>query len=289
MGEGLNISRGVGYQAPIQVTDKADDIKLQESKTEAQPAYHLKEKPVSDPSKGKLEQSINGAARQAALNGQLPKEPTESIKAAQKILDNPKLSNEAKIAELQKTIAKTDKTEFANFVSKLSNFSDAQKELIHSAFTESPKLMERVARELKPAEQLSLVKNAVMHPSVGKTEKEEAKRLERFDNGIAAWMENTDMETLNNALDAKHIDIRASAKLLGVLAHNPNRLIMRMGHDEGKIIGDNYAMATDLMNLVLQGSPDGKYSRDDVEKFAITWIMERSRVRHERNVLVFEP
>lgn len=153
--------------------------------------------------------------------------------------------------------------------------------------TESTKLMERVGRELRQSEQLTLVWNAVMHPSVGKTEKEEAKRRARFDKGVAAWMENTDVDTLDKALNGKNIDIRASAKLLGVLVSDPAHLIMNMGHDQGKIVGDNYALATDLMNISFQ-SPDGKqYSRDDIERIAVTLMLEQSRMRGERNTLVF--
>lgn len=293
MGEGLNVSRGVSYQPPVQDTNSVDVIKSNETKVEAQPAAQPKDKPsVSNPSRGKLEHSINGTARQAELNGHLQNKTTEagaSIKEAQKILDNPKSFNHEKIAELQKILVNTDKAEFANFVKKFPSFSKEQKQLIHSALTGSEKLMARVGRELPQAEQLKLIWNAVMSPSVGRTEMEEARRLEHFDRGIAAWMKSTDVDTLNKALNGKNIDVRASAKLLAVLATNAGELIFKMGHDEGKIIGDNYALANDLKNAVMYGIDGRQYTRDEIERTAVAMIIEQSRMRHERNVIVFTP
>ncbi|MCI0447182.1 hypothetical protein L0152_28740 [bacterium] len=201
-------------------------------------------------------------------------QPGESLNAAKKIMDNPRLSDEAKIAELQKVIEKTDKTEFATFMKKYPNFSMDEKALIHSAMMESPKIMERVAGELSQSEQLTVVWNAVMGSTHGATPKEESKRQERADKGIAAWMQKTDVDTLNKALDGKSIDFKASAKLYGTLVSDPARLIMGMGAHQGKLMGDQLQIATELMNMAYNNRGE-VVSRQDIESAAMSLIAQQ--------------
>jgi hypothetical protein len=276
MGEVNSTPRAVPYQMPVNNSANVDDTKAKDVKAEPKPqADQPKEAPqASNPSGRKLEQGINGTARQAALNGQLDKkEQGESIKSAEKILDNPKLSNEAKIAQLQKVIEKTDKAEFKLFMAKYPSFSNTQKELINSAITESPKIMERVAGELSQAEQLTVVWNGMMHSSRGKSEKEETKRQERTDKAMGAWMQRTDVDTLNKALDGKSIDPRASAKLFAVIGSDPARLVINMGYNQAKLLGDNMSIANDLMNLSIN-QHDRALTRQELESAASGLMMQ---------------
>ena len=281
MGDGMNVSRGVTPQPQVLDAGVVNDAKPQDSnaetKTDAQPVPQPKEKPVTDSSVKKEEQNLKGNLRQADLSRQLDNksQPSgESIKSAQKILDNPRLSDAAKIAELQKVIEKTDKDEFATFMKKYPSFSMADKALVHSAMLESPKIMERVASELDQSEQLTVVWNAVMDSSHGANEKEEAKRQERADKGIAAWMQKTDVDTLNKALDGKSIDFKASAKLYGTLVSDPARLIMNMGAHQGKLMGDQLEIANQLMNLAYNNRGE-VVSRQDIESAAASLIAQK--------------
>ncbi len=280
MGDGLNVSRGVTQQPPVHDAGAVDDSKpkdsIAEPKVDAQPAVLPKDKPVTDSSVKKEEQNLKGTLRQADLSRQLDNKPQpgESLNAAKKIMDNPRLSDEAKIAELQKVIEKTDKTEFATFMKKYPNFSMDEKALIHSAMMESPKIMERVAGELSQSEQLTVVWNAVMGSTHGATPKEESKRQERADKGIAAWMQKTDVDTLNKALDGKSIDFKASAKLYGTLVSDPARLIMGMGAHQGKLMGDQLQIATELMNIAYNNRGE-VVSRQDIESAAMSMIAQQ--------------
>lgn len=277
MGDGLNVSRGVTPQTPVHDAGVIEDAKPLDSnvttKADTQPAEQPNVRPPTDSSVKKEEQNLKGNLRQADLSRQLDNKPQpgESLNTAKKIMDNPRLSNEAKIAELQKVIEKTDKTEFATFMKKYPNFSMDEKALIHSAMMESPKIMERVAGELSQSEQLTVVWNAVMDSTHGATPKEEGKRQERADKGLAAWMQRTDSDTLNKSLDGKSIDFKASAKLYGVLTSDPARLIINMGAHQGKLMGDQLVIATELMNLAYNNRGE-VVSRQDIESAAMSLI-----------------
>ncbi len=279
MSDGMNVLRAP-QQAPVQDAGVVEDGKpndsTAETKTDAQPALLKDNKPVSDSSTKKEEQNLKGTFRQNQLSQQLDNKPKpgESLQSAQKIMDNPRLSNEAKIAELQKVIEKTDKAEFATFMKKYPSFSMDEKALIHSAMMESPKIMERVAGELSQAEQLTVVWNAVMDSTHGANPKDEAKRQERADKGIAAWMQRTDVDTLNKALDGTSIDFKASAKLYGTLVSDPARLIMNMGAHQGKLMGDQLVIATELMNLAYNNRGE-VVSRQDIENAAMSLIAQK--------------
>jgi hypothetical protein len=276
MGDGMNVSRAP-QQAPVHDVGVVEDTKPKDSnvetKADTQPAALPKDKPVTDSSVKKEEQNLKGNLRQADLSRQLDNKPQpgESLNAAKKIMDNPRLSDETKIAELQKVIEKTDKTEFATFMKKYPNFSMNEKALIHSAMMESPKIMERVAGELSQSEQLTVVWNAVMDSTHGATPKEESKRQERADKGLAAWMQKTDVDTLNKALDGKSIEFKASAKLYGTLVSDPARLIMNMGAHQGKLMGDQLQIATELMNMAYNNRGE-VVSRQDIESAAMSLI-----------------
>jgi hypothetical protein len=286
MGDGMNVSRGVTAQTPVHDAGVVEDSKpndvVTETKADSQPVAQPKDKPGSNGASQKQEQNYRGSVRQTELNKQLENktQPGESLKAAEKILANPRLSNEAKIAELQKVIEKTDKNEFATFMKKFPNFSMADKALIQSAIIESPKIMQRVADELSQAEQLTVVWNAVMDSTRGSTAKEESKRQERADKGIVAWMQRTDVDTLHKALDGKSIDFKASAKLYGSLVSDPARM-MAMG-SQGKLMGEQLAAATDLMNMAFnsRGLP---VSREDIENAAMMLIAKQHEEEMKRN------
>src|SRR4029079_16512586 len=115
MGDGLNVSRAP-QQAPVLDAGVVEDAKPIDSnlatKADTQPAPQPKDKPATDSSVKKEEQNLKGNLRQADMSRQLDNKPQpgESLNTAKKIMDNPRLSNEAKIAELQKVIEKTDKT-----------------------------------------------------------------------------------------------------------------------------------------------------------------------------------
>ncbi len=278
MGDGLNVSRGVTPQTPVHDAGVVEDAKpkdsIAETTADAQPVARPKDnKPVADSSTKKEEQNLKGTFRQNQLSQQLDNKPKpgESLNAAKKIMDNPRLSDEAKIAELQKVIEKTDKSEFATFMKKYPSFSMDEKALIHSAMMESPKIMERVAGELNQSEQLTVVWNAVTDSTHGATPKDETKRQERADKGLAAWMQKTDSETLNKALDGKSIDYKASAKLYGVLTSDPARLIINMGAHQGKLMGDQLVIATELMNFAFNNRGE-VVSRQDIESAAASLI-----------------
>jgi hypothetical protein len=276
MGDGMNVSRAP-QPAPVLDAGVVEDTKpkdtIQDTKADAQPVAKPKDQPVADSSTKKQEQDYKGSVRQTQLNNQLQTktQPGESLNAAKKIMDNPRLSDEARIAELQKVIEKTDKTEFATFMKKYPNFSMDEKALIHSAMMESPKIMERVAGELSQSEQLTVVWNAVMDSTHGSTPKEESKRQERADKGLAAWMQKTDSDTLNKSLDGKSIDFKASAKLYGVLTSDPARLIINMGAHQGKLMGDQLVIATELMNFAYNNRGE-VVSRQDIESAAMSLI-----------------
>jgi hypothetical protein len=287
MGDGMNVTRAP-QQAPVHDAGVIEDAKPKdtniETKADAQPAVQPKDKPVADSSTKKQEQTLKGTQRQAELNRQLENktQPGESLKAAQKIMDNPRLSNEAKIAELQKVIEKTDKNEFGTFMKKYPNFSMDQKALIHSAMMESPKIMERVASELNQSEQLTVIWNAVEHSTHGSNPKDEAKRQARADKGIAAWMQKTDTDTLNKALDGKSTDFKASAKLYGTLVSDPARLIMNMGAHQGKLMGDQLVIAQDLMNAAYNNQ-GRDVSRQDIENMAASLIAHQITEEMKKN------
>lgn len=278
MGDGINVSRAP-QQAPVQDARVVEDTKPKDTKADvkadSQPVTEPKDKPVADSSTKKQEQDYKGSVRQTQLNNQLQTktQPGESLKTAKQILDNPKLSDEAKIAQLQKVIEKTDKNEFATFMKKYPSFSMTEKALIHSAMMESPTIMGRVATELNQSEQLTVVWNAVMDSTHGATAKEEAKRQERADKGLAAWMQKTDTDTLSKALDGKSIDFKASAKLYGTLVSDPARLIVGMGAD-GRLIGDQLAAANDLMNYAYNNHGEIP-SRKDIESAAMQLIAQQ--------------
>lgn len=287
MGDGMNVSRAP-QQAPVRdagvVEDAQPKVVNTETKADAQPVTQPQNKPAPNASEKKQEQNAKGTQRQAELSRQLENKTQsgESLKAAEKIMDNPRLSNEAKIAELQKVIEKTDKNEFATFMKKYPSFSMDQKALIHSAMMESPKIMGRVATELNESEQLTVIWNAVEHSTHGANPKDEAKRQERADKGIAAWMQKTDTDTLNKALDGKSIDFRASAKLYGVLTSDPARLIMQMTAN-GKLIGDQADIATRLMNLAYNNQTTVP-SRQDIENTAASLIAQNIADEMRRNM-----
>src|SRR5262245_35194218 len=120
----------------------------------------------SNPGSRKLEQSLNGAALRAELEGRYERniERGEAMKGARSILDNPLISNEGKIAELQKMLGKSGRLEFEQFFKQIGNFSVSQRQLVNSAISESPKIMERIAEELHPGTQLSVVSDAILNP-----------------------------------------------------------------------------------------------------------------------------
>lgn len=287
MGDGINVSRAP-QQAPVQDAGVVEDAKPKvlnnDTKADAQPVTQPNNKPAPNASEKKQEQNAKGTQRQAELSRQLENktQPGESLKAAEKIMDNPRFSNEAKIAELQKVIEKTDKNEFATFMKKYPSFSMDQKALIHSAMLESPKIMERVATELNESEQLTVVWNAVMDSTHGANPKEEAKRQERADKGIAAWMQKTDTDTLNKALDGKSIDFKASAKLYGTLASDPARLIINMGANQGKLMGDQLEIANALMNAAYNNQ-GRDVSRQDIESMAASLIAQKITEEMKKN------
>jgi hypothetical protein len=276
MGDGMNVSRGASPQPPtvdpgvVQDADVKSKVVNTDSKADAQPTP-AQNKPAPNAAEKKQEQNAKGTQRQAELNRQLVNktQPGESLKAAEKIMDNPKLSDDAKIAELQKVIEKTDKNEFATFMKKYPNFSMDQKALLHSAMMESPKIMERVATELNESEQLTVIWNAVDHSTHGSNPKEEAKRQERADKGIAEWMKRTDPDTLNKALDGKSIDFRASAKLYGTLVSDGARLIINLGFNEGHLMGDQMDIAQKLMHDVYNNPGGNIPSRKEIEVMAM--------------------
>jgi len=158
--------------------------------------------------------------------------------------------------------------------------------MINSAITESPKIMERVGSELSQSEQLSFIKESVMNPMHGANEKEEKKRMERADKGIGAWMQATDADTLNKALEGKTVnDIKVSAKLFGVMTSDPARLVMGMGHHQAKIAGDSLEIATRVMQAAT--NPRQSVSRNDIESLAQSLIlhnMEEEMKRNSRNL-----
>jgi hypothetical protein len=287
MGDGINVSRAP-QQAPVHDAGAIEDTKpldtIQQSKADAQPVAQPKDnKPVGDSSTKKQEQNYQGSVRQTQLNKQLQNktQPGESLKAAEKIMDNPRLSNEAKIAELQKVIEKTDKNEFATFMKKYPSFSMDQKALIHSAMMESPTIMGRVATELNESEQLTVVWNAVEHSTHGANPKEEAKRQERVDKGIMEWMRKTDTDTLNKSLDGKSIDFKASAKLYGTLVSDPAQA-MQMATN-GKLIGDQSDVALHLIRLAYNDRGD-VVSRQDIESAAAALITQNINDEMIRNI-----
>ncbi len=279
MGDGINVSRAP-QAAPVQDAGVVEDAKPKDTKTDvkadAQPVTQPKDKPVADSSTKKQEQTLKGTQRQDQLNRQLDNktQPGESLKSAKQIMDNPRLSDEAKIAQLQKVIEKTDKNEFATFMKKYPSFSMTEKALIHSAMMESSKIMERVAGELNQSEQLTVVWNAVTDSTHGANPKEEAKRQERADKGLGVWMQKTDSDTLNKALDGKSIDLKASAKLYGTLVSDPARLIIGMGAHQGKLMGDQLAAANDLMNYAYNNRGEIP-SRKDIESAAMQLIAQQ--------------
>jgi hypothetical protein len=287
MGDGINVSRAP-QQAPVKDAGVVDDAQPKvvntETKADAQPANQPQNKPAPNASEKKQEQNAKGTQRQAELSRQLENKTQsgESLKSAEKIMDNPRLSNEAKIAELQKVIEKTDKNEFATFMKKYPSFSMDQKALIHSAMMESPKIMERVASELNESEQLTVIWNAVEHSTHGANPKDEAKRQERADKGIAAWMQKTDTDTLNKALDGKSIDFKASAKLYGTLVSDPARLIIHMGVNQGKLMGDQLEIANALMNASFNNQ-GRDVSRQDIESYAASLIAHQITEEMKKN------
>jgi hypothetical protein len=280
MGDGINVSRGASPQPAVVDAGVVEDAKPKvvntDTKADAQPVTQPQNKPAPNATEKKQEQNAKGTQRQAELSRQLENktQPGESLKAAEKIMDNSRLSNEAKIAELQKVIEKTDKNEFALFMKKYPSFSMDQKALIHSAMMESPKIMERVATELNQSEQLTVIWNAVEDSTHGANPKEEAKRQERADKGLAAWMQKTDSDTLNKALDGQSIDWKASAKLYGTLVSDPARLIMQMGVHQGKLMGDQLEIAQKVMNATYNNQGDIP-SRKDIESMAASLIAHK--------------
>jgi hypothetical protein len=119
-----------------------------------------------------------------------------------------------------------------------------------------------------------------MDSTRGSTAKEESKRQERADKGIVAWMQRTDVDTLHKALDGKIIDFKASAKLYGSLVSDPARM-MAMG-SQGKLMGEQLAAATDLMNMAFnsRGLP---VSREDIENAAMMLIAKQHEEEMKRN------
>ena len=242
-------------------------------------------RPASSPYGRKLEQSLNGAARRAELEFQFDREIErgESMKAARRILDDPRLSNDSKISRLQKMIENSNPLEFEQFMAQLKHFSSSQRELVNSAISESPRIMERVADELPAGTQLSIVSDAILHPMKGKTEKDERKRQERADKGFGEWMQRTDTGTLNVALEGRGIDFRASAKLFGVLASDGNRLIQSIGgHNQSRLLGDNLTIATELMNLVYgpASQRQGPLTRSEIEDVAGSLIIRNAQINN---------
>ena len=119
-------------------------------------------------------------------------------------------------------LGKSGGLEFKQFMDQIGNFSSPQRQIVNSAITESPKIMERIAEELPPDLQLDVVSNAVMNPLKGKTESEENERIKRADKGIAEWIQSTDASTLDTALSGRAVSFQASAKLFGVLVSDPS-------------------------------------------------------------------
>jgi hypothetical protein len=157
--------------------------------------------------------------------------------------------------------------------------------MINSAMTESPQIMGRIGSELPQKEQLAIIKESVMNPLHGKNEKEEKQRLERADKGIGEWMQNTDVETLNKALEGKTVDdIKVSAKLFGAMASDPARLVMGMGHQRGKILGDSLDTATEVMRAATD--PTRSYTRDEIESLAQSSIVSHLQEELKRNASV---
>jgi hypothetical protein len=283
MGSAVNSTRGAVYQAPIQDSGDIEQTVKTDAKTETEPLIKDRTN-LANPSGRKLEQTFNGTARKAELHGQLGNKGnvSDSMSAARKILENPKLSNEAKISELGKMIGNTDKTEFVKFMAKLPNFPTAQKELIHSAISESPKIMNRVAAELESEQQLTVIMNATKYPYHRKSEKEEAESLKRFDKAVGEWIERTDVDTLNKALDGT-VDIEMSGKLFGVMMSNPSVYIMHFGYDQARLVGDNLRIGMDLIQADLNRGVN--HSRETLEKTAISLIWgyrESSRTHNIR-------
>jgi hypothetical protein len=273
MGDG-KISGGVRSKAPIQ------DINVDEAKPKEVPKNQT---PTADPSKTsspapdssskKADKNWQGVVYKNQLNKQLPKSlDSESLKAADKVLENPKLSNEAKIAELQKILGKTDKLEFEYFLKHYDTFPEDQRQLINSAITESEQIMGRIGSELKPDVQLKIVQDAIMNPAKGKTPKEEEKRLARADKGVSQWMQRTDTATLDKALDGRSIDFKASAKLYAAMVADSARLVYSMGHNQGKIMPDKLEIATQLVSLAT--NPQRTITRDELESAAAAMIAQ---------------
>jgi hypothetical protein len=290
MGDGVNIPGGVRFQAPVQETNTVDEAKPTEVKDKPT-ATPYDESPRSTRSPdwgGKKDLNDQGIRLKENLNTQLDRRPvlsSESMKAADKILTNPRLSNEAKIAELQKMIGKTDKAEFQKFMKSFSDFPENEQQLINSAITESETIMGRIGSELPQNEQLKIVQDAVMNPLKGKTPKEEQKRLDRFDKGVSEWMSKTDTDTLDKALDGKSINIKASAKLYGSMATMYPRIVGMF--DRGKIMGDKMEIATAVMNA--KHNQQHPASREEQEGLAASMILhnigEEERRRPRQNEL----
>lgn len=281
MGDGISISRGVTFQAPVEDLAPVEDAKVKDTNPEPQPPAQPADRPSvpSNPSSRRLEQNMNGTARQAELNDQLNKmaKGPDPSKTAKSILDNPKLSNEAKIAELQKTLAKADPDQFSDFMRDLPNLPQAQKELVNSAITESPKIMERVAAELPQDQQLSVIRDAMMHPAPAGSEKEETKRMERTDKAMTEWMRRTDTETLGKALDGQNLnDLKAASKLYGVLASNPAAAI---GMEKmGKLDPEQLETVMNLANMSRDMDIRKPSDRKEIEGAAASMILKN----HER-------
>jgi hypothetical protein len=271
-----------GVQESIQESSKVSESKPKEVKEEKQPAGQANVRSSdSNPSAQRFEQSLNGMARRAELEGHFERniERGESMKAARKILDNAKLSNQAKISELQKMLGKSGGLEFEQFMKQMGNFSSPQQQIVNSAITESPKILERIAEDLPPGLQLDVVSNAVMNPLKGKTESEEKERVKRADRGIAEWIQSTDVSTLDTALSGKAVSFQASAKLFGVLASDPALLIRNMG-PQSRLMGDNLAIANDLMNIVHGPASfrNAPMTRSEIEAAAAGMIVRYAQI-----------
>lgn len=280
MGDGINVSRGVTLRAPVEDLAPVEESKTKETKAEPQPAQQPADKPSAPSSPSlRLEQTMNATARQAELNSQLVKmaKGPDPMKAAQSIMDNPKLSNDAKIAEMQKTLEKSDPGQFADFMRDYPNLPQAQKELINSAITESPKIMDRVARELPQDQQLTIVRDAMMHPAPATSEKDEAKRMQRTDKAMAEWIRGTDRDTLSKALDGQNInDIKAASKLYGVMASNPASILAM--DKQGKLDPEQTEIGMTLVNISRELDLSKPSDRKEIEGAAASMILKN----HER-------
>jgi hypothetical protein len=134
------------------------------------------------------------------------------------MLNNPRLRENAKIAELVKIIAKMPDTErrlihywlshsssgrggflegmSTNALRKVIAHSDKwplnEKRLFNEMLGHSEKLMKRIATELTPDEQMKMVNRALDTNNIEKGTKRDA---------LNAWMDNTSNPTLNRAID----------------------------------------------------------------------------------------